>query len=309
MGLDFPNPIGLAAGFDKNAEAVDGAFGLGFGLVEVGTVTPRPQAGNPRPRVFRLDRQGAMINRLGFNNDGHDAVHRRLAARGGAGIVGVNIGANRDATDRVGDYVAGVRRFADVADYIAINVSSPNTPGLRDLQGRAALAELLARVGQARAASARGVPLLLKIAPDLDDDALAAVADAALSAGIDGVVVANTTLARDGLADVREAAEEGGLSGRPLFRRSTIVLAKLRRIVGTRLVLVGVGGIDSAEAAWSKIAAGADLVQFYTAMIFQGPGLAWRILSGLAERLDREGLGSIAEVVGRDTESWAARSP
>jgi dihydroorotate dehydrogenase len=281
LGLDFPNPLGIAAGFDKNGEAIDGLFGLGFGFVEVGTVTPLPQAGNPRPRLFRLTADQAIINRLGFNNDGHDAVYRRLAARKHSGIVGVNLGANRDSSDRAADYVAGVTRFADVADYLAINVSSPNTPGLRDLQERGALAALLARVTAARDTASRRVPLLLKIAPDLDDAALAAIAETALEAGIDGMIAANTTLAREGLRDPH-AREAGGLSGRPLFQRSTTMLAKLRRLVGKDLVLVGAGGVDSAEAASAKIGAGADLVQLYTGLIFKGPRLPATILSGLA---------------------------
>jgi len=283
FGLQFPNPLGMAAGFDKNGEAVDGLFALGFGFVEVGTVTPRPQAGNPRPRLFRLAADEAVVNRLGFNNDGHIAVHRRLTARRQGGIVGVNLGANRDSADRVSDYVEGVRRFADVADYLVVNVSSPNTPGLRDLQERAALAALLDRVIETRNAASRRVPLLLKIAPDLDDAALAAIAETALAAGIDGMTVSNTTLARDGLRDP-QAAEAGGLSGKPLFRLSTVMLAKLRRLVGKDLALIGVGGIDSSDAARAKLAAGADLIQLYTGLIFKGPGLPATVLAGLTGR-------------------------
>ncbi len=282
----------------------NGAFALGFGFVEVGTVTPRPQPGNPRPRVFRLERDGAIVNRLGFNNAGFDAVHARLAGRRD-GIVGVNVGANRDSADRAADYAAGVARFADVADYITLNVSSPNTPGLRDLQERNALADLLARVGEARAAAARRVPLLLKVAPDLDDAALAAIVEAAVEAGIDGLIATNTTLARDGVSDPR-GAEAGGLSGRPLFRRATSVLAKARKAAGDRLVLVGVGGVDSAAAAWEKFVAGADLVQLYTGMVFEGPDLPARIVEGLIRRLDRERVKSFADVVGSETDRWAA---
>lgn len=305
LGLDFPNPLGLAAGFDKNGEVTDAALGLGFGFVEVGTVTPRPQAGNPRPRVFRLPRNRAVINRLGFNNDGFDVVARRLAPRRGRGIVGVNVGPNRDSADRAADYVAGVSRFAAVADYLAVNVSSPNTPGLRDLQASAALSDLLARLARARDAAARRIPILVKIAPDLDAAALAATVETSLSVGIDGMIVANTTVTRDGLTDRDRAGESGGLSGRPLFHRSTVALAKVRRLAGNDLVLVGVGGIDSAATAWDKITAGADLVQLYTGMIYEGPGLARRIVTGLAERLDREGVVSIAEVVGREADRWA----
>ena len=284
LGLDFPNPIGIAAGFDKNGEAVDGLLGLGFGFVEVGTVTPLPQAGNPMPRMFRLTGDRAIINRLGFNNEGHDAVHRRLAERKRAGVVGVNLGANRDSSDRVADYVAGVRRFADIADYLVVNVSSPNTPGLRDLQERQSLTRLLAAVIEARNGAGRRVPLLLKIAPDLDDTALAAIAEKTAAAGVDGLIATNTTTARDGVSDARLAAEAGGLSGRPLFDRSTRILAKLRRLVGDGLVLIGVGGVDSAATARQKLDAGADLVQLYTGMIYEGPDLPARIVADLVSR-------------------------
>jgi dihydroorotate dehydrogenase len=280
LGLDFPNPVGLAAGFDKNAEVPDAVLALGFGFVEVGTVTPRPQAGNPKPRMFRVPGDGALINRLGFNNDGHDAVYERLARRKRRGIVGVNLGANKDSTDRVADYVAGVARFAAVADYLALNISSPNTPGLRDLQQRDALMRLLGTVAEAR--RTRPIPLLVKIAPDLDDDALTAIVAAAISSGIDGIIATNTTTARDELADKALASEAGGLSGRPLFGPSTEVLRKLRAIAGSKLVLVGVGGVDSVETARAKLAAGADLVQLYTGMVYEGPRLGQRIVAGLA---------------------------
>jgi dihydroorotate dehydrogenase len=306
LGLDFRNPLGLAAGLDKNAEAPNALLGLGFGFVEVGTVTPRPQHGNPRPRLFRLERDEAIINRLGFNNDGYDAAHRRLAARRRRGIVGVNIGANRDSGDRITDYATGVVRFADVADYLVINVSSPNTPGLRDLQDRAALVTLLGAVTAAREQAAKRLPLLLKIAPDLDEAALAAIAETALSAGVDGMIVANTTTGRDGVNDRARAAEPGGLSGRPLFRRTTVLLAKLRRLTGGRLVLVGAGGVDSPEAAFAKIAAGADLVQLYTGLIFNGPGLPRAILAGLSRILRERGFASIADAVGCETEKTAS---
>jgi len=309
LGLEFPNPLGLAAGFDKNGEVADAALGLGFGFVEVGTVTPRPQIGNPRPRVFRLPRDHAVINRLGFNNDGFDAVERRLRRRHRGGIVGVNVGANRDSANRAADYTAGVTRFAAIADYLTVNISSPNTPGLRDLQERSALNDLLTRVEEARRAAARPTPILVKIAPDLDDAAVAAIVDATIAAGIDGIIVTNTTVARVGLNETRRAKEEGGLSGRPLFRRSTVILAKARKRAGNRLVLVGVGGVDSAETAWSKIAAGADLIQLYTGMVYAGPRLPARILAGLAERLDRERVASIADVVGSETDRWAAVQP
>ncbi len=305
LGLDFPSPVGMAAGFDKNAEAPDGLLRLGFGFVEVGSVTPLPQAGNPKPRMFRLASDRAIINRLGFNNGGIAAVRERLAARRGRpGIVGVNLGANRDSRDRVADYVAGIQAFSGLADYFTVNVSSPNTPGLRTLQDGPALADLLARVLAARDVEGRNTPVLLKIAPDLEDTALAEIAATALRAGVDGIIVANTTLARDGVTDAARA-ETGGLSGRPLFRRSTVMLARLRRLVGRKMTLVGVGGVDSGEAAWAKIVAGADLVQVYTGMIFNGAGLAAAINRDLAGRVARAGMASIRDAVGLETEAWA----
>jgi len=281
LGLDFPNPVGLAAGFDKNGEVPDAALALGFGFVEVGSVTPKPQTGNPRPCMFRLPENRAIINRLGFNNEGHDAVYARLAKRERRGIVGVNLGADKDSPDRIADYVAGVRRFADVASYLAVNISSPNTPGLRDLQEKEALTRLLGAVAEARAGLAKAVPILVKIAPDLDDDALAAIATTVIASGMEGMIVSNTTLSRDGVSDAKIAAEAGGLSGRPLLAPSTKMLARLRAIVGDKLVLVGTGGVDSAVAARQKFAAGADLVQLYTAMIYDGPALAARIVADL----------------------------
>jgi dihydroorotate dehydrogenase len=303
FGLDFPNPIGLAAGADKNAEAPDGALALGLGFVEVGTVTPKPQSGNARPRLFRLAEDRAIINRMGFNNDGCDAVLARLSARRGGGIVGVNIGANRDSADRIGDYVKGLAAFGPVASYITVNVSSPNTPGLRDLQARGELESLVARLGEVRAGLARPVPLLVKIAPDLDGDALAAIVEVCLAGCIDGIIVSNTTVSRPPLRS-RHADEAGGLSGRPLFDLSTRTLAATFRLVGGRLPLIGVGGIDSAEAAWAKITAGASLVQLYTALAFEGPELVTTIRRGLSRRLDEHKLTSIAEAVGTNAEAW-----
>jgi dihydroorotate dehydrogenase len=303
FGLDFPNPIGLAAGADKNAEAPDGALALGLGFVEVGTVTPKPQTGNPRPRLFRLAEDRAIINRMGFNNEGHAAVLARLSARRGGGIVGVNIGANRDSADRIGDYVKGLAAFGAIASYVTVNVSSPNTPGLRDLQGRSELETLVARLREARAELARPVPLLVKIAPDLDRDALAAIVDVCLAGGIDGIIVSNTTVSRPPLRS-RFAGEAGGLSGRPLFDLSTRTLAATFRLVGGRIPLIGVGGIDSAEAAWAKITAGASLVQLYTALAFEGPELVMAIRRGLSRRLDEHKLTSIAQAVGTDAQSW-----
>jgi dihydroorotate dehydrogenase len=287
LGLQFPNPVGLAAGFDKHGEVPDAALRLGFGFVEIGSVTPRPQAGNPRPRVFRATLDHAIVNRLGFNSQGHEAVHRRLAAREQNGIVGVNLGANRDSDDRIADYVAGVRRFAGVASYLTVNISSPNTKGLRDLQEKEALTRLLSMVAGARAQAAPHPPILVKIAPDLDDDALQGVAETAIALGIDGIIATNTTIAHDGIRDQRIARQEGGVSGRPLFEPSTRILKRLREIAGRRLVLVGVGGIDSPQAARAKLAAGADLVQLYTGMVYEGPGLPARIVRALADDLQR----------------------
>jgi len=306
MGLDFPNPVGLAGGFDKNAEAVDGLFRLGFGFVEVGTVTPRPQTGNPKPRLFRLRQDVALVNRLGFNNQGFAEVHRRLAARTAGGIVGVNIGANRDITDRIADYVAGISVFADVAGYFVVNVSSPNTVGLRDLQAREALRELLKRTLAARDAAPRRVPLLVKLAPDLSDGELAGVAETAVEFGVDGVILSNTTTSRPEVTDLRFAGEKGGLSGRPLFRLSTIRLARFRKLVGAAMPLIGVGGVESGETAWAKFAAGADLVQLYTGLVYRGPGLPAAINRYLARRLAREGRATIAEIVGTRAAEWAA---
>ncbi|MCE1234750.1 MAG: quinone-dependent dihydroorotate dehydrogenase [Hyphomicrobiales bacterium] len=312
--LDFPNPVGVAAGLDKNAEAPDGLLRLGFGAVEVGTVTPRPQAGNPKPRLFRLVDDRAVINRFGFNNEGHAGMRARLERRRGrGGLVGVNIGANKDSDDRIADYVAGVRAFADLASWFTVNVSSPNTPGLRDLQARDQLAELLARVLAARdeiaAGGARRVPVLLKIAPDMVDAGLADVAEVALETEIDGLVVSNTTLDRKGLTDAAKAKEAGGMSGRPLFHRSTVVLARLRRLVGPDLPIVGVGGIDSGETAFEKIAAGANLIQVYSGLVYEGPVLVEKILRHLSARLTRDGLPSLAAVRGSKTDIWAARDP
>lgn len=310
LGLDFPTPVGLAAGFDKNAEAYPGLLRIGFGFVEIGTVTPRPQPGNPKPRMFRLEADAAIINRLGFNNDGAEAIRKRLIATPPTGIVGVNIGANRDSDDRIADYVAGIETFAALASYLAINISSPNTPGLRDLQEGEALAELLGRAVAARDEATNGeraTPLLLKISPDLDEASLEAIVAAARSYGIDGMIVSNTTLSRNGLTPHPRAAEAGGLSGRPLFDRSTALLARVRQHAGRDFPLIGVGGIDSVEAAWEKLEAGADLIQVYTGMIYEGQGFAADLNAGLAERLKREGVASIGDIVGRKADQWAQR--
>ncbi len=299
MGLTFPNPVGIAAGFDKNAEAVDAALRLGVGFVEIGAVTPRPQPGNPRPRLFRLTEDAAVINRFGFNNDGMDVVAARLASARRQGIVGVNLGANKDSQDRAADFAAVLRRFAGLARFFTVNVSSPNTEKLRDLQGREALDRILALCQDARDEAAPGAPLLVKIAPDLSDEEIADIADVVLSRGLEGIVATNTTVSREGLRSPR-AGEAGGLSGRPLFERSTEVLRKLARVVDGRCVLVGVGGVGSAEQAYAKIRAGARLVQLYTGLVYEGPGLAARIAAGLDELLRRDGFGHVSEAVGAD---------
>lgn len=304
-GLSFPNPLGLAAGFDKDARVPAAMLALGFGFTEVGTLTPRPQEGNPKPRVFRLPEDRGVINRLGFNNGGHAAALERLRAGRPAGIVGVNVGANKDAADRAADYVAGIETFAEVADYFTVNVSSPNTPGLRDLQARDALDDLLARVLAARDAQALRRPVFLKIAPDLDlaglDDAVAV----ALARGVDGLIVSNTTIARPAGLKSASAGEPGGLSGRPAMRRTTWMLAQTFLRTEGKVPLIGVGGIDGPDAAWRKIEAGATLVQVYSAMVFEGPGLIGRILKGLSAWLDREGLTSLESVVGRNAQAVA----
>ncbi|QKV19327.1 quinone-dependent dihydroorotate dehydrogenase [Oricola thermophila] len=309
-GLAFPNPLGMAAGFDKDAEVPDELISIGFGFAEVGTTTPRPQPGNPRPRVFRLTADHAVINRLGFNNQGHEAAYERLVARRGHGVVGVNIGANKDSEDRIADYVAGLHRFYTLASYFTVNISSPNTPGLRDLQGREQLAELLARIGEARRKEEdihkRAVPVFLKIAPDITEHGLDDIVAEVLDKGLDGMIVSNTTLSRAGLR--HDPGETGGLSGRPVFERSTIALAKTRQRIGPEKTLIGVGGVDSAETALAKIEAGADLVQLYTGMIYQGPGIAGEISRGLSAALDKSGKASISELRGTKTREWAAKA-
>ena len=298
---DFPNPIGIAAGFDKDAQVPDALLRLGFGFVEIGTVTPRPQPGNPKPRIFRLDADAALINRLGFNSGGLDRVIERLRARAGrGGIVGLNVGRNRDSTDALADYTEGVRRGAAVADYLVVNVSSPNTPGLRDLQARAALGALLRELIAVREQTQRQVPLLVKIAPDLSPDERADIAEVALASGIDGIIVSNTTVARPPGLRSPQGNEAGGLSGPPLLGPSTEVLRDMYRLTHGRLPLVGVGGVASAGDAYAKIRAGASLVQLYTALVFYGPALLARIKTGLAELLRRDGFASIADAVGAD---------
>ena len=311
FGLNFPNPIGMAAGFDKNAEVADALLRLGFGFVEVGTVTPKPQAGNPRPRLFRLERDEAVVNRLGFNNDGADAVLRRLAGRAHlGGIVGVNVGANRDSADRVADYVRLIETFAPVASYFTVNVSSPNTPGLRNLQQAAALDDLLAKVIDARERvrqNAGDSPVLLKIAPDLSLTELDDVVHIARSRRVDGMIVANTTLARPStLREQARAVEQGGLSGRPLFRLSTRMVAETYVRAEGAFPLIGVGGIDSGGAALTKIRAGASLIQLYSSLIYKGLGLIETIKNDLASTLLRTGRDALSEIVGADAATITA---
>ena len=305
FGLNFPNPIGMAAGFDKSAEVPDALLKLGFGFVEVGSVTPRPQPGNPRPRVFRLERDEGVINRMGFNNDGAHVVLRRLAARAhSGGIIGVNIGANKDSANRVADYVRLIEIFAPVASYFTVNVSSPNTPGLRNLQQADALGDLLARAIEARdrvQQSAGPTPLLLKIAPDLTLSELDDVVHVARARGVDGMIVSNTTLSRPAsLRDKTTAQEQGGLSGRPLLRLSTRMLAETYVRAEGAFPLIGVGGVDSGGAALMKIRAGASLVQLYSALIYRGIGLVESIKADLLSTLRRTGRDSLSEIVGAD---------
>jgi dihydroorotate dehydrogenase len=307
-GLELPNPLGLAAGLDKNARAVASLLAAGFGFVEVGAATPRPQEGNPRPRLFRLAEDRAVINRFGFNNDGVAAIAARLAARAPGGVLGLNLGANKTSADRAADFAEVLAHAGPFIDFATVNVSSPNTERLRDLQGRAALADLLAGVAAANAALPRPVALFLKIAPDLDDRELADVAEVALEAGIAGIVATNTTLAREGLGS-RHAGEAGGLSGRPLFRRSTVVLAKLHVMTEGRMPLIGVGGVGSAEDAYAKIRAGASVVQLYTALVYSGLGLVPRILEGLDGLLARDGFATVAEAVGTGRAEWLVAEP
>jgi dihydroorotate dehydrogenase len=295
LGLAFPNPVGLAPGFDKNAEVPDAMLGQGFGFVEIGTVTPRPQTGNPKPRLFRLHEDQAVINRMGFNNDGHDMVLKRLEARRNrGGIVGINIGANKDSEDRIADYVLGLRKFSGVASYITINISSPNTPGLRNLQGRDDLLRLLSRLNDMRPAH---LPMLLKIAPDLSDDELRDVALACSDQAVDGVIISNTTISRPALLSAH-AIEAGGLSGKPLFDLSTRQLSRFYQMTGGRIPLIGVGGIHDAETAWQKIRAGASLIQLYSALVYKGPALVQEICAGLEAKLRAHGLSSLAQAIG-----------
>ncbi|ABQ33055.1 quinone-dependent dihydroorotate dehydrogenase [Bradyrhizobium sp. BTAi1] len=311
FGLNFPNPVGMAAGFDKNAEVPDALLRLGFGFVEIGSVTPRPQSGNPRPRLFRLERDEAVVNRMGFNNDGAEIVLRRLAGRANqGGIVGVNVGANKDSADRVADYVRLIETFAPVASYFTVNISSPNTPGLRNLQQAAQLNELLSKVLEARdrvRRKAGDTPVLLKIAPDLSLAELDDVVHVARSRGVDGMIVSNTTLARpNSLREQLRAKEQGGLSGRPLFRLSTRMVAETFVRVEGAFPLIGVGGIDSGGAALTKIRAGASLIQLYSSLVYKGLGLVESIKADLTSTLLRTGRDSLSEIVGADAATITA---
>lgn len=311
FGLNFPNPIGMAAGFDKSAEVPDALLRLGFGFVEIGSVTPKPQAGNPRPRLFRLERDEAVINRMGFNNDGAEVALRRLAARAAnGGLVGVNVGANKDSPDRVADYVKLIETFAPVASYFTVNVSSPNTPGLRNLQEGALLDDLLGHVIDARERVRRkagDTPVLLKIAPDLSLAQLDDVVQVARSRKVDGMIVSNTTIARPRtLREEIRSKEQGGLSGRPLFRLSTRMVAETYVRVEGAFPLIGVGGVDSGGAALTKIRAGASLIQLYSSLVYKGLGLVDEIKRDLTSTLLRTGRDSLSEIVGADAATLTA---
>jgi len=306
LGLRFPNPLGMAAGFDKNAEVPLGLLRAGFGFCEVGTVTPLPQSGNPHPRLFRLREDHALVNRLGFNNDGYACAHRRLAMNHPDGIIGVNLGPNKDAADRIADYVLGIKTFHDVASYFAINVSSPNTPGLRDLQQRESFDSLVARVIDARNASATRRPVVIKLAPDIDLATLDEMIAVARTRGVDGLIISNTTISRpQGLASAH-AAETGGLSGRPLFALSTRTLARAFLRAEGKLTLIGCGGVDSAATALAKLEAGASLVQLYTGLVYRGLPLVDEILDGLALALTERRLAGVGQLIGVAAADWAA---
>ncbi len=302
-GLDLPNPVGLAAGFDKNGEALLPLSRAGFGFIEVGAVTPRPQPGNPKPRLFRLTEDRAAINRFGFNNEGMEVMAARLARRPKDAVIGLNLGANKDSDDRPGDFAKVLAHCAAHLDFATVNVSSPNTEKLRDLQGKAALSALLSGVIETRNALPRPIPIFLKIAPDLTEAELQDIADVARETGVDAVIATNTTLSRDGLRSAHKD-QAGGLSGAPLFEKSTRVLAQLSHLTGADIPLIGVGGISTAEQAYAKICAGASAVQFYTAMVYGGISLAADIAQGLDTLLERDGFDSVAQAVGSKREDW-----
>ena len=303
-GLDMPNPVGLAAGYDKNATAIAPLSRAGFGFIEVGAATPRPQPGNPKPRLFRLTEDRAAINRFGFNNDGMEAIATRLAARRRGPVpTGLNLGANKDSADRAADFATVLRRCGPHVDFATVNVSSPNTEKLRDLQGRAALAALLSGVMEARATLARPIPVFLKIAPDLTETDLAEIAEVALASGIAGIIATNTTLSRDSLTSPHRH-ETGGLSGQPLFEKSTRTLARLSQLTDGKLPLIGVGGIATPEQAWEKIRAGATAVQLYTAMVYEGLSLIPRIAQGLDALAERHGFARVTDATGTGRDRW-----
>jgi len=308
-GLEFKNPIGIAAGFDKDARVPGAVIAMGCGFAEVGTVTPRPQQGNSRPRVFRLIRDRAIINRLGFNSAGHAAVLERLRQRPVRGILAINIGANKDSVDRAADYVLGIEAFASLASFFTVNISSPNTPGLRDLQAPAQLAALLDRIMSARQQLPEACrrPIVVKLSPDIAEADLEAVVACLLAHRIDGIAVSNTTLARPRLIDAITAGETGGLSGRPLFHRATVMLARVHRLTGGRVPLIGIGGVDSGRAALAKVEAGASLLQLYTGLVYEGPGLIPRIKQHLADAARKAGAESIAGLAGSKAAEWAAK--
>ncbi|MFW6299867.1 MAG: quinone-dependent dihydroorotate dehydrogenase [Oceanicaulis sp.] len=298
-GIELAHPVGLAAGFDKNAEAPDALLNAGFSFVEVGGVTPRPQPGNPQPRLFRLRKDGAVINRMGFNNEGLEVMKARLEARQESpapGVVGVNLGANKDSEDRANDYAMLLQGLSGLADFFTLNVSSPNTPGLRGLQTGEPLNDLLRKVNDVRWAE----PVFIKIAPDIEDDDVDAILEAITAFKLSGLIVSNTTVQRPSTLKSDKRAEGGGLSGKPLFERSTAVLRAFRKAAGPDLPIIGVGGVDGPDAAYAKIRAGANAVQLYTALVYQGPGLVMRIRDGLAERLKRDGIERLADAVGAD---------
>ncbi len=294
-GIDFPSPVGLAAGFDKDGDVPRAMLGFGFGFVEIGTLTPLPQAGNPKPRLFRLAEDEAVINRMGFNNGGQVAAHARLKNFSG-GVLGVNIGANKDSVDRIGDYVAGVTMMSDVATYLTVNISSPNTPGLRALQDKSALIELLDAVSAAR--GERATPIFLKLAPDLDPADIDDIAKVAVGR-VDALIIANTTISRPPLKS-RFAGETGGLSGKPLAALARQRLIDFRKATGGDIPLIAVGGVADADDAYARIRAGASLIQLYSALVYRGPGLAKQISNGIAERLRRDGFKALSEAVGVD---------
>lgn len=302
-GLRLPNPVGLAAGFDKNGEALAPLSRSGFGFIEVGAVTPRPQPGNPKPRLFRLTEDRAAINRFGFNNEGMEVMAQRLADRPRDAVIGLNLGANKDSADRAGDFAKVLEHCGGHLDFATVNVSSPNTEKLRDLQGKEALGALLANVIETRNALPRPLPIFLKIAPDLSEAELADIADVARATGVDAVIATNTTLSRDGLKSAHRG-EMGGLSGAPLFEKSTRVLAKLSELLEKDIPLIGVGGVGNAEQAYAKICAGASAVQFYTAMVYSGISLASEIAQDLDQLLARDGFENVADAVGSKRKDW-----